>query len=50
MIPWRDIVGMRHKLVHDYLQVNFDVVWDTATADLPPLICQLEAMLADSDN
>ena len=43
--PWRAIVGMRHKVVHDYLHVDFDIVWDVATADLPSLISQLEEMV-----
>ena len=44
-IPWTAIVGMRHKVVHDYLHVDFDIVWDVATADLPPLIAQLEKIV-----
>jgi uncharacterized protein with HEPN domain len=40
-IPWTAIVGMRHKVVHDYLHVDFDIVWGVATVDLPPLIEQL---------
>jgi uncharacterized protein with HEPN domain len=40
-IPWADIIGMRHKVVHDYLDVDFDVVWAVATADLPELIAFL---------
>lgn len=43
--PWRAIVGMRHKVVHDYLHVDFDIVWDVATADLPALIPNLEEMV-----
>jgi uncharacterized protein with HEPN domain len=34
-IPWKQIVGMRHKVVHDYLHVDYDIVWAVATADLP---------------
>jgi uncharacterized protein with HEPN domain len=30
-IPWSKIIGMRHKVVHDYLHVDFDIVWDVAT-------------------
>ena len=41
-IPWKQIIGMRHKVVHDYLHVNYDIVWAVVSADLPPLIAQLE--------
>src|SRR4051812_49278109 len=41
-IPWADIIGMRHKVVHDYLDVDFDVVWAVATDDLPQLVARLK--------
>ena len=44
-IPWAAIIGMRHKVVHDYLHVDFDIVWDVVTADLPPLIAALEKIV-----
>ena len=44
-VPWRAIVGMRHRIVHDYLYVDFDIVWDVATKDLPALIRSLEAIV-----
>jgi uncharacterized protein with HEPN domain len=33
---------MRQKVVHDYLHVDYDLVWDVATADLPTLVEALE--------
>ena len=45
-IPWRDIIGMRHHLIHAYYDVNLDIVWQTVTEDLPPLIPALETVLA----
>lgn len=36
-IPWRAIIGMRHRVVHQYLHVDRDIVWDVVTRDLEPL-------------
>ena len=44
-ISWKAIVGMRSKVVHDYLNVDEDVVWDTVKNDLAPLVLELEKLL-----
>jgi len=44
-IPWSDITGMRHRLVHGYDEINLDIVWEVATVDLPALMTQLEQIL-----
>ena len=36
-IPWIDIIGMRQKLVHDYMGVDLGAVWETATKDIGEL-------------
>ena len=43
-IPWHAIVAMRHRVVHDYMNVDEDVVWKTATAEIPPLLEQLSRL------
>jgi len=44
-IPWRDIVGMRHRLIHGYAKVQLGLVWDAAAQDLPALEKQLHALV-----
>lgn len=44
-IPWQLASAMRNVLIHDYDEVNLNVVWDTAQNDLPKLIARLEAYL-----
>lgn len=45
-IPWSDVIGMRNRLIHAYADVNLDILWDTVKRALPPLIAELEALLA----
>ena len=36
-IPWSQVIGMRHILVHDYFGIDTEVVWDAVQRDLPSL-------------
>jgi uncharacterized protein with HEPN domain len=36
-LPWRDIAAFRNRIVHGYLGVSMDVVWDIIEGDLPPI-------------
>jgi len=41
-IPWKEIAGMRDKLIHDCLVVDFEVVWRTIKEDIPILEKQIK--------
>ena len=36
-IPWKTIVGLRNKLIHDYMGVDVEIVWQTVKGELPRL-------------
>lgn len=44
-IPWQDMVGMRNRLIHAYFDIDLDLVWQTATVELPAIIPRVEALL-----
>ncbi|MCO5297497.1 MAG: DUF86 domain-containing protein [Fimbriimonadaceae bacterium] len=44
-IPWADIAGSRHRLIHGYDSVDFDILWHIVSDDLRTLIPQLEGVL-----
>lgn len=46
-VPWHSIVGMRHRIVHDYLNINLGILWNVVSESLPALVPHLEAILAE---
>ena len=44
-LPWRDIIDMRHRLVHAYYDINPDVVWSTIQHDLPFLLNAIQTIV-----
>lgn len=44
-IPWQQIIGLRNRLIHGYDAVDFDILWQIVTVDLPPLVNVLREIL-----
>ncbi len=47
-IAWHRVIGMRHRIVHDYMNVDYDVLWQVATRNLDELIPVLAPLVASS--
>ena len=43
--PWRELIGMRNRLVHAYGSIQLDVVWRTVREDIPALAEQLRPLV-----
>lgn len=44
-LPWKAIIGMRNVIVHDYINIHEDLLWETIQNDLAPLENQLKEYL-----
>jgi uncharacterized protein with HEPN domain len=44
-IPWRQMSGMRDVIVHDYDQLDFDVIWDVVENKLPELLNLIDSLV-----
>jgi uncharacterized protein with HEPN domain len=44
-IPWKEMAGIRDRLIHHYFGINIDVVWGVATEDLPSIVKNIQAII-----
>jgi uncharacterized protein with HEPN domain len=48
-ISFAKMISMRNRLIHEYFDVDLDIVWTAVSEDLPPLLAVLESVLAQID-
>ncbi len=49
-IPWQDIIDFRNVAIHDYMEVDINIVWDIIQNDIPSFIDQLNSLLKDKES
>ena len=47
-VPWHETYGFRNRIIHDYDQINMNIVYDTIKEDLPPLLEQLRKLISSN--
>lgn len=46
-VPWKQVVGARDKVIHEYFGVDLDIIWKTVVEDLPNFKHQIETLLKE---
>jgi uncharacterized protein with HEPN domain len=49
-LPWHEMIGMRNIVVHEYDDVDLNVVWDAVARDLKPLVNALEKVVPPQES
>jgi uncharacterized protein with HEPN domain len=48
-VPWKEMCGMRDKVIHEYFGVDLKIVWQTAQKDTSPLKDSIKKILKDTN-
>jgi len=49
-LDWKAISGFRHKLVHDYAGIEYAILWDAMTVDVPEMLPKVRAIVESLDS
>ena len=44
-LPWKEIIGMRDKIAHEYFGIDYEILWEIVTKDLPELESQIKEVM-----
>jgi uncharacterized protein with HEPN domain len=44
-VPWRQIIGLRNRLIHAYANISLGIIWDIVQVDIPPLKAEVTRLL-----
>ena len=44
-VPWKDIIGMRNKIIHEYFGIDLEAVWKTAEQDTSDLLAKINNII-----
>ena len=49
-VSWRNMRGMRNRMIHGYFETNFELVWETVSVEIPPLISKPRTPPSSTEN
>ena len=44
-VPWKELAGLRNRIVHEYFRLDLNLIWDIVHTDVPALLAQLEPLV-----
>lgn len=48
-VPWRQMVGLRNRVIHAYFEVNLQIIWEIVKGDLPDLKQEIKRILENNE-
>jgi len=49
-VPWKDIIGSRDRIIHQYFGINLEIIWNIIKKDIPKLKVNLDKILKELES